>query len=92
MWRMPRIETTDSIARLVPYYAGTVLLAFTGAMVALAAFLWQRSLAVHLTERVFKFFSPELGNLLARKVDSVADGIRSIGEPKLAFGALAQAG
>ncbi|HEX6243813.1 MAG TPA: lysylphosphatidylglycerol synthase transmembrane domain-containing protein [Polyangiales bacterium] len=90
LWSMPRIETTDGIARLVPYYAGTVLLAFSAAMLALGAFLWQRTLAVKLTERVFKFFSPDLGTLLARKVDSVADGIRSIGDPKLALGFLAE--
>jgi uncharacterized protein (TIRG00374 family) len=88
LWNLPRIETTDPIARAVPYYAGSVLLAFAGALVALAAFLWQRSFAVRLTERVFRFFSPNLGSLLARKVDSVADGIRSIGDARLAFGFL----
>jgi uncharacterized protein (TIRG00374 family) len=90
LWRLPRIETSDPVARLVPSYAGTVLLAFAGAMVALGAFLWQRSLAVRLTERVFKFFSPQLGSLLARKVDSMADGIRSIATPRLALGFLAE--
>jgi uncharacterized protein (TIRG00374 family) len=88
LWSLPRLETTDPIARAVPYYAGSVLFAFAGALLALAAFLWQRSLAVRLTERVFKLFSPELGSLLARKVDSVADGIRSIGNPRLALGFL----
>jgi glycosyltransferase 2 family protein len=87
---LPRLETDDPIARVVPYYAGSVLLAFGCALVALAAFLWQRSLAVRLTERVFKFFSPSLGTLLARKVDSVADGIRSIGDARLAFGFLVE--
>lgn len=90
LWSLPRVETTDSIARLVPFYAGTVLIVFSGAMLALGAFLWQRTLAVRLTERVFKFFSPQLGTLLARKVDSVADGIRSIGDAKLAFGFMAE--
>jgi uncharacterized protein (TIRG00374 family) len=88
LWALPRLETLDPIARAVPYYAGSVLLAFSGALLALGAFLWQRALAVKLTERVFKLFSPDLGNLLARKVDSVADGIRSIGDPRLALGFL----
>lgn len=86
LWSLPRLETTDPIARAVPYYAGSVLVAFSGGLVALGAFLWQRNLAVRLTERVFKLFSPELGSLLARKVDSMADGIRSIGDARLALG------
>jgi uncharacterized protein (TIRG00374 family) len=86
LWALPRVETSDPWARAVPFYAGTVLLVFGCALIALAAFLWQRALAVRLTERVFEFFSPKLGNLLSRKVDSVADGIRSIGDARLAFG------
>jgi uncharacterized protein (TIRG00374 family) len=88
LWTLPRLETTDPIARAVPYYAGSVLFAFAGALLALGAFLWQRTLAVRLTQRVFKLFSPELGTLLARKVDSMADGIRSIGDVRLALGFL----
>lgn len=88
LWNLPRLDTDDPIARAVPYYAGSVLAAFSCALLALAAFLWQRALAVRLTERVFEFFSPKLGNLLSRKVDSMADGIRSIGEARLAFGFL----
>lgn len=90
LWSLPRVETSDPIARAVPYYAWTVLLAFSGGLLALGAFLWQRALAVHLTERVFKLFSPRLGGLLARKVDSMAEGIRSIGDPRLALGFLAE--
>src|SRR3954470_13135502 len=87
---MPRRETTDPIARAVPVYASLVLGVFVCAMVALGAFLWKRDAAVRLTERVFRLFSPRLGGLLARKVDSVADGIRSISHPSLAFGFLAE--
>ena len=57
---------------------------------ALALFLWQHALMVRLTERVFRVFSPRLGGLLARKVDSVADGIRSIGDARLAAAFLAE--
>lgn len=90
LWSLPRLETSDPIARAVPYYAGSVLIAFSGALVALGAFLWQRELAVRVTERVFKLFSPQLGSLLARKVDSMADGIRSIGDARLALGFCAE--
>ena len=86
LWALPRLHTTDPVARAVPFYAGVVLSVFVCAMCALAAFLWQRDFAVRLTERVFALISPQLGSTLARKVDSVADGLRSIGEPRLAFG------
>ncbi len=88
LWMLPRRETQDPLANGMPVYAGAVLTVFVCAMIALAAFLWQRSLAVALTERVFRLISPRLGALLAYKVDSVADGIRSLSEPKLAAGFL----
>ncbi len=59
-------------------------------MIALSAFLWQRARAVALTERVFRGISPRLGRVLAHKVDSVADGMRAIGHPRLAAGFLAE--
>lgn len=90
LWMVPRRDTTDAIANAVPLYAGAVLAVFVCAMIALAAFLWQRTLAVSLTERVFRLISPRLGAALAYKVDSVADGIRSIGDPKLAAGFLSE--
>jgi hypothetical protein len=86
LWALPRLDTHDPIARAVPYYAGVVLSVFVCAMIALAAFLWQRDLAVRMTEKVFALISPALGSTLARKVDSVADGLRSIGDARLAFG------
>jgi glycosyltransferase 2 family protein len=86
LWALPRLDTHDPIARAVPFYAGVVLTVFVCGLLALAAFLWQRDLAVRLTEWVFALISPQLGSALARKVDSMADGLRSIGEPRLAFG------
>jgi uncharacterized protein (TIRG00374 family) len=86
LWVLPRLSPSDPIARAVPFYSGLVLTVFVCAMCALAAFLWQRDLAVRLTERVFTLVSPTLGGKLARKVDSVADGLRSIREPRLAVG------
>ncbi len=86
LWALPRLDTQDPIARAVPYYAGVVLTVFVCAMIALAAFLWQRDLAVRLVQWCFALVSPSLGSTLARKVDSVADGLRSIGDVKLALG------
>jgi glycosyltransferase 2 family protein len=86
LWALPRVETRDPVARAVPFYAGLVLAVFTCALIALAAFLWQRDFAVRLSEKIFSYVSPSLGSSLARKVDSVADGLRSIGDPKLATG------
>lgn len=86
LWALPRLDTDDPVARLVPFYAGVVLTVFLCALGALGAFLWQRDLAVRLTELVFTRISPRLGSTLARKVDGVADGIRSIGDPRLALG------
>ncbi|MEY4514364.1 MAG: hypothetical protein RLZZ450_6486 [Pseudomonadota bacterium] len=86
LWMLPRLDPSDPIARAVPFYAGAVLTVFVCALCALAAFLWQRDLAVRLTERVFTSISPSLGGKLAQKVDSVADGLRSIREPRLVVG------
>lgn len=83
---LPRLPTTDPIARAVPYYTGAVLTVFGCAMTALVAFLWQRELAVRLTERVVGLVSPRLGQLLAAKVDGVAQGIRSLGDRRLTAG------
>jgi uncharacterized protein (TIRG00374 family) len=90
LWALPRVPTTDAVARAVPYYTGAVLAVFACAMTALVAFLWQRELAVRLTETVFGWVSPRLGKLLAAKVDGVADGIRSLGSARLTLGFLTE--
>lgn len=90
LWALPRIVTRDPVALAVPYYTGVVLSVFGCALLALGAFLWKRKLAVNLTERVFRWFSPRLGQLLADKVDGVAQGIRSLGDAKLGFGFTAE--
>ncbi len=87
---LPRLATEDPIARAVPYYASAVLAVFACAMMALAAFLWQRELAVRLTERCVGWLSPRFGRLLATKVDGVADGIRSLSEWRLTAGFIAE--
>ena len=90
LWALPRRHVLDPVARAVPVYAGVVLTVFLCAMIALALFLWKRELMVRLTQRVFGLFSPRLGTLLAGKVDSVAEGIRSIGDARLALGFLTE--
>ncbi|MEM6957432.1 MAG: lysylphosphatidylglycerol synthase transmembrane domain-containing protein [Myxococcota bacterium] len=83
LFALPRLETDNEAAQLVPYYGYFALTIFGGAFVALGVFLWQRSWAVRMTELVFGIVSKRLGSLLAEKVDGVADGIRSLASPKL---------
>ncbi len=86
LWALPRREVTSGAARLVPAYASVVLAVFLCAMLALAAFLWKRELATKLVRLCFGIVSPRLAELLAQKVDGVAEGIRSIGDARLALG------
>jgi hypothetical protein len=88
LFALPRLPTTDPVARHLPTYGYAALLLFSGAFVALGMFLWQRALAVRLTHWGFGLFSKKLGALLAEKVGNVADGLRSIGSAKLAAGFL----
>jgi len=84
IFALPHLPTTDPIARNVPRYGLISLVVFVCAFLALGLFLWQRSLAVRITERSIGLVSKKLGELVAQKVGSVADGIRSIGDAKLA--------
>ena len=85
---LPRVSTRDPIAHHLPYYGYAALLLFTAAFAALAAFLWQRHLATRLTRAVIGLVSPKLAETLSTKVANVADGIRSIGDARLAAGFL----
>lgn len=90
LFALPRLTTDDELARALPFYGYLSLAVFAAAFVALALFLWQRVLAVRITEYTVGLVSPRLGDLLATKVGSVADGVRSLGEPKLAGPFLAE--
>lgn len=90
LWALPRLPTDDAVARVVPYYTGAVLTVFGCALLALFAFLWQRDLAVRLTQRVFALISPKLGEVLAAKVDGVASGLRSLGSLRLTLSFLGE--
>ena len=87
---LPRVKTEDPIARHLPTYGYAALALFACAFIALAAFLWQRRLATRLTRAVLGIASKPLAETLASKVGNVADGIRSIGDARLAFGFLAE--
>lgn len=87
---LPRVETQDAIARHLPTYGYAALALFACAFIALAAFLWQRRLATQLTRAVLGIVSKPLAETLASKVGNVADGIRSIGDARLAFGFVAE--
>lgn len=81
---LPRLDTADPVARHLPTYGFMALLVFSCAFIALGMFLWQRALAVRLTQWGVGLFSKSLARLLAEKVGNVADGLRSIGSARLA--------
>lgn len=84
LFALPRIETADPVARHLPTYGYASLLLFGCAFVALGMFLWQRALAVRLTQWGIGHVSKDLARVLAEKVGNVADGLRSIGSVRLA--------
>jgi len=87
---LPRLATDDSVAKHLPTYATFALGLFCCAFIALGMFLWQRKLAVRLTHWGVGLVSKRLGALLAEKVGNVADGLHSIGSPRLAAGFLGE--
>ena len=88
LFALPRLPTTDSVARHLPTYGYLALGLFACAFVALGMFLWQRGLAVRLTHWGVGLVSKRLGALLAEKVGNVADGLHSLASPRLAAGFL----
>ena len=85
---LPRIATDDPAARLLPAYGYLAWTFFLAAYSALALFLWQRELAVRLCATIVGWFSPRLAAVGAEKVSNVADGVRSMGQGRLAAGFL----
>lgn len=85
---LPRLPTTDPAAQLLPAYGYLAWTFFLAAYTALALFLWQRKLAVRMTEMFVGLVSPKLAAFAAEKVSNVADGVRSIGQGRLALGFL----
>jgi uncharacterized protein (TIRG00374 family) len=83
---LPHRVTEDPIARSLPYYGGLAVAVFAAAMLALALFLWQRSFAMRLVEATIGWISGRLARFVSQKVGNVADGVRSIADPRLAAG------
>jgi hypothetical protein len=83
---LPRRAVSNPIAQSLPYYGALAVTVFGAAFVGLVLFLWQRALAVRLVDWTFGLASKALAARVSAKVDSVADGIRSIAVPRLAFG------
>jgi hypothetical protein len=83
---LPRLSTRDPIATHLPSYGYLALALFAAAFAALAAFLWQRAFAVRVAEKTVGLVSPRLARWMAEKVASVADGVRSLGDARLAAG------
>ena len=88
LFALPRVPSDDRMVQALPFYGYLALTVFAGAFIALGLFLWQRSLAVRLTEWGFGLVSKRLGKLIAEKVDGVADGIRSLSSLSLTGGFL----
>jgi uncharacterized membrane protein YbhN (UPF0104 family) len=86
LFGMERLTVDDPIARALPTYGYTALVVFSGAFVALGLFLWQKELAAKLARSIIGVVSPRLGDLLASKLGTMADGLRCLADPKLASG------
>jgi len=90
LFAIPRVVTDDPIAQSLPFYGYLMLAVFSGGLVALFAFVWQRARAVRLTEWMLGIVSKKLARVLAEKVSSVADGVHSLTDPRLAGGFIAE--
>lgn len=88
LFALPMLPSDDEFAIALPFYGYLSLTVFASAFIALGLFLWQRELATKLTEWGVGLVSKKLAHVLAAKVNSVADGIRSIGDIRLASGFL----
>ncbi len=83
---LPHIDSDDELVRTLPYYGMLAVGVFSAALVALVLFLAKRTLAVALVDLTVGLVSPRVARLIASKVDSVAEGVRSIASPRLAAG------
>ena len=86
LFAIPHRETEDDLARNLPYYGYLAVTVFGGALFGLVLFLWQKRLAIKLVELSFGLVSKRLAQVVAQKVAGVAEGVRSITEPRLALG------
>lgn len=76
-----RIGAFD-VARL-PQLGYLMVAIFAAALLVLALFLWKRAWAEQMTLTVVGVVSPRMARRLARVVGDLADGLRSLPDPKL---------
>lgn len=88
LFALPHLDTDDELARALPYYGSLAVVVFSGALVALGLFLWQRELTLRLIRGTLGRAWPRGGELIASKVGNIAEGVRSIAHPRLALGFL----
>lgn len=86
LFALPTRPTDDPIARAVPVYGSISLAVFVSALLFLGLFLWQKRLAAKLIERTVGLASPRLAGRLAEQIHHVADGLRCLGNARLAYG------
>jgi hypothetical protein len=67
----------------VPQLGYLTVLFFASALTVLAVFLWKRAWAERLTLRLVGVVSPKLAARVAQIVGGLADGLRSLPDPKL---------
>jgi len=84
LFALPMLPSDDELARALPLYGYLSLAVFGSAFVALGLFLWQRELTTKLLEKVIGVVSKRLARVIAAKVAGVADGVRSLGDVRLA--------
>ncbi len=87
---LPHRESTDPIVRTLPFYALAALALFAGGLLAIALFLWKRRFAERFVRGTIGRFSSRWASLLAAKLGSMADGLRSVAEPRLLGGFMAE--
>lgn len=90
LFALERGPVNDPLARLLPTYGYLALLLFSGGLFTLGLFLWQRALAGRLVRTGVGLISPRLGELVAQKVDGIAEGLRAIGNVRLASAFIAE--
>lgn len=90
LFGMPRLATTDPIARHLPAYGMLALAIFGAAFAAIFLFLWKRELMTRLVGAVLGIVSRPLAEFVTTKIASLSDGLRSMSELRYALPFLAE--
>lgn len=83
IFALPHQAVDDPLARHIPAMGSIALLVFGAAFSVLALFVWQRHRAQRWTHALLCLVSPRLAGGVMRRVGHVADGVRSLSEPRL---------